>query len=248
MRNRRSLLSHTAKRRGIVRILRFAARREAPEVMTGVSLPPNASRPSLPKERGARKREEPDPVSRFEKLFAQAKRRREPLPEAMAVATSTPDGRASARFVLMKQIDRRGFLFFTDARSPKGKDLRMNAYAAAVFYWHRTGKQVRIEGRVERASDAEVDAYWETRPRSSRIAALASRQSARIVSRRELLTEVRRLKRTLRGRSVPRPGAWVGFRIVADRIEIWSRRVHRLHYRELFVRRGSRWEHRLLQP
>jgi pyridoxamine 5'-phosphate oxidase len=203
---------------------------------------------AVAKEKETRKREEPDPVVRFERLFAQAKRRREPLPEAMAVATSTPDGRASARFVLMKQIDRRGFLFFTDERSPKGEDLRTNAYAAAVFYWHRTGKQVRIEGRVERASDAEVDAYWETRPRASRIAALASRQSAVIVSRRELLTKVRRLKRTLRGRPVPRPRAWVGFRIVPERIEIWSRRLHRLHYRELFVRRGSRWEQRLLQP
>src|SRR5262249_25302732 len=216
--------------------------------MTRVSLPPNASRPSLSKERGTKKRGERDRVSRFEKLFAEAKRRREPLPEAMAVATSTPDGRASARFVLMKQIDRRGFLFFTDARSSKGRDLLTNAYAAGVFYWHRTGKQVRIEGSVERASGGEVDAYWETRPRSSRLAALASRQSAPIVGRRELLTKVRRLKRTLRGRPVPRPGAWVGFRIVADRIEIWSRRLHRLHHRELFVRRGSRWEQRLLQP
>jgi pyridoxamine 5'-phosphate oxidase len=166
----------------------------------------------------------------------------------MALATSTPAGRASARFVLLKQIDQRGFLFFTDARSRKGADLRTNAYAAAVFYWHRTGKQVRIEGRVERASDAEIDAYWKSRPRSSRIAAVASRQSAVMVSRRELLTKVRRLQRMLRGRSVPRPEAWAGFRIVADRIEIWSRRQHRLHHRELFIRRGSRWEQRLLQP
>jgi pyridoxamine 5'-phosphate oxidase len=198
--------------------------------------------------RGNRRRKGPDLVLLFERLFAQAKRRREPLPEAMALATSTPDGRASARFVLLKQMDRRGFLFFTDARSRKGDDLRANAYAAAVFYWHRTGKQVRIEGRVERASDAEIDAYWKTRPRSSRIAALASRQSAMIVSRRELLTKVRRLQRTLRGRPVPRPRAWVGFRIVADRIEIWSRRPYRLHHRELFVRRGASWEQRLLQP
>ncbi len=190
----------------------------------------------------------PDPISRFAKLFAEAKRRREPHADAMVVATSTPNGRASARFVLLKQFDHRGFLFFTDARSRKGEDLRTNAYAAAVFYWHRTEKQVRIAGRVERASDDEIDAYWEGRPRASRISALASRQSAEIVSRRELLATVQRLRRTLRGRPVPRPGAWVGFRIVADRIEIWNRRLHRLHHRELFVRRGDRWEQRLLQP
>jgi pyridoxamine 5'-phosphate oxidase len=216
--------------------------------MTDVSRTPIASRRPSSKGQGKKKREGLDPVVLFEPLFAEAKRRGEPLPEAMALATSTPDGRASARFVLLKQVDSRGFLFFTDARSRKGGDLRTNAYAAAVFYWHRTGKQVRIEGRVERASDEEVDAYWESRPRSSRIAALASRQSAVIVSRGDLLTKVRRLRRVLRGRPVPRPGAWVGFQIVADRIEIWTRRLHRLHHRELFIRRGARWEQRLLQP
>jgi pyridoxamine 5'-phosphate oxidase len=190
----------------------------------------------------------PDPISRFARLFAEAKRRRELHAEAMVVATSTPNGRASARVVLLKQFDHRGFLFFTDARSRKGEDLRTNAYAAAVFYWHQTEKQVRIAGRVERASDDEIEAYWKGRPRASRIAALASRQSAEIVSRRELLARVQRLRRTFRGRPVPRPGVWVGFRIVADRIEIWSRRLHRLHHRELFVRRGDRWEQRLLQP
>ncbi|HSD09599.1 MAG TPA: pyridoxamine 5'-phosphate oxidase [Candidatus Binatia bacterium] len=207
--------------------------------MTSVRTPSSLSE----KERGGA-----DPVARFERLFAEAQQRREPLPEAMVLATSARNGRASARFVLLKQVDRRGFLFFTDARSRKGEELRKNAFAAAVFYWHRTNKQVRIEGRVERASDAEADAYWESRPRSSRLAGLASRQSAEIFSRRELLTTVRRLRRTLRGRPVPRPRSWVGFRIIADRIEIWYRRVHRLHHRELFLRHGDRWERRLLQP
>jgi pyridoxamine 5'-phosphate oxidase len=196
----------------------------------------------------ARRREGRDPVERFESLFADARRRREPIPEAMVLATSTPDGRASARFVLLKQVDRRGFLFFTDATSRKGGEMRKNAFAAAVFYWHRIGKQVRIEGSVERASDAESDAYWETRPRPSRLAALASRQSAEIVDRRALLDAVRSLRHRLRGRPVPRPRSWVGFRIVAERIEIWHRRAHRLHHRELFVRRGDRWQRFLLQP
>lgn len=189
-----------------------------------------------------------DPIARFAEWFATAKRSREPIPEAMVVATSTRKGRPSARFVLLKQVDARGFVFFTDGRSRKGAELRENPVAAAVLYWDRHGKQVRIEGRVEVVSDEEADAYWATRPRSSRLAAASSHQSAPLTSRRHLIAAVGRLRRAIHGQALPRPVAWRGYRIVPERIEFWRRRAHRLHERELFVRSGGGWKRRLLQP
>jgi pyridoxamine 5'-phosphate oxidase len=189
-----------------------------------------------------------DPIARFAEWFAIAKRSREPIPEAMVVATSTRKGRPSARFVLLKQVDARGFVFFTDGRSRKGAELRENPLAAAVLYWDRHGKQVRIEGRVEVVSDEEADAYWATRPRSSRLAAACSHQSAPLTSRGQLIATVGRLRRASHGQAVPRPAAWGGYRIVPERIEFWRRRAHRLHERELFVRSGGGWKRRLLQP
>jgi pyridoxamine 5'-phosphate oxidase len=189
-----------------------------------------------------------DPIARFSEWFAAARRSGEPIPEAMVVATATPKGRPSARFVLLKRVDPRGFVFFTDRRSRKGAELLENPRAAAVLYWDRHGKQVRIEGRVEVVSDAEADAYWATRPRSSRLAAASSPQSAPLSRRRQLVDSVGRLSRALRGRAVRRPVAWGGYRIVPERIEFWRRRAHRLHERELFVRSGGGWKRRLLQP
>ena len=189
-----------------------------------------------------------DPIARFDQWFAAAASRGEPMPEAMVVATSTRGGRPSARFVLLKEADARGFVFFTDGRSRKGEELRGNPFAAAVVYWDRIGKQVRIEGRVEVVPETESEAYWATRPRASRIAAASSRQSTTMASRQHLVDSVRRLRRKLSGRAVPRPASWRGYRIVPERIEFWERRVHRLHHRELFVRRREGWERRLLQP
>lgn len=190
----------------------------------------------------------PDPIARFSRWLAAAERSGDAMPEAMVVATSTRTGRPSARFVLLKQADARGFVFFTDGRSRKGEELRHNPLAAAAIYWDRTGKQVRLEGRIEVVPEAESDSYWETRPRPSRLAAASSRQSATLASRRYLLDAVRRLRRSLRGRAVPRPATWQGYRIVPERIEFWSRRAHRLHDRELFVRGRDGWKRRLLQP
>jgi pyridoxamine 5'-phosphate oxidase len=190
----------------------------------------------------------PDPIATFARWFAAAARSGEVMPEAMVVATSTRDGRPSARFVLLKQVDARGFVFFTDGRSRKGEELRDNPQAALVVYWHRTGKQVRVEGHVEVVPVADSEAYWETRPRPSRLAAASSHQSAPLTSREHLLGAVRRLRRSLSGRTVPRPATWQGYRIVPERIEFWSRRAHRLHDRELFVRESDGWKRRLLQP
>jgi pyridoxamine 5'-phosphate oxidase len=189
-----------------------------------------------------------DPLPRFRLWFRQARRARIPLPEAMALATASPKGVPSVRFVLLKVVDERGFTFFTDTRSQKGRDLARNGKAAFVFYWDPIGKQVRVSGRVVPVTDAEADAYWRTRPRESRLAATASQQSAPLASPAGLLARWRRLRARYRGRDIPRPPGWRGFRVVADEVEFWTRRAHRLHHRELFVRTSRGWRRRLLQP
>ena len=166
----------------------------------------------------------------------------------MALATTGPRGAPSVRFVLLKGADRRGFVFFTDGRSRKGRELRASARAAVAFYWNRLGKQVRIEGRVEEVSPAEADAYWATRPRASQLAALASEQSAALASRRALVARWTELRRRYRRRPVPRPPTWTGFRLVPASVEFWTHREHRLHERELFVRTRAGWRRQLLQP
>lgn len=164
------------------------------------------------------------------------------------MATADKRGRPSVRFVLLKQGDDRGFVFFTNAGSRKGRELRANPRAAAAIYWDALGKQVRIEGRIEEVAPSEADAYWITRPRASQLAALASQQSATLASRGELLARWRTLRRRYRGQPVPRPVGWTGFRIVPDAIEFWIHQNHRLHRRELFVRTRSGWKRKLLQP
>jgi pyridoxamine 5'-phosphate oxidase len=189
-----------------------------------------------------------DPLARFRLWFGQARRAHIPLPEAMALATASPKSVPSVRFVLLKVADERGFTFFTDTRSPKGRDLARNPRAALVFYWDPIGKQVRVRGRVAPVSAAEADVYWRTRPRESRLAATASHQSAPLASHGALLARWRRLRARHRGSDIPRPSGWRGFRIVPDEIEFWTRRTHRLHHRELFVRSARGWRRRLLQP
>lgn len=188
------------------------------------------------------------PIARFRRWFRQAERARIPLAEALALATADGRGRPSARFMLLKEVDARGFVFFTDGRSRKGRELRARAGAALVFYWHAIGKQVRVEGRITEVSAAEADAYWATRPRESRLAALASTQSSPLARRADLVAAWRRLARQYRGKSIPRPRLWTGFRVAPAAIEFWTRGAHRLHHRELFTRRRGRWVRTLLQP
>ncbi|MFQ5668374.1 MAG: pyridoxamine 5'-phosphate oxidase [Candidatus Binatia bacterium] len=189
-----------------------------------------------------------DPIARFHRWFAQAQKAGVPLPEAMALATADTKGRPSVRFVLLKQADERGFAFFTNARSRKGRELRCNPHVSAVIYWNQLGKQVRIDGPVEALSTAEVDAYWVTRPRESQVAALVSDQSAELTSRAWLLAEWKVLRQKYRGKEIPRPPHWTGYRIVAETIEFWTHHEHRLHDRELFVRSKQGWKRKLLQP
>jgi pyridoxamine 5'-phosphate oxidase len=189
-----------------------------------------------------------DPLARFGRWFREARRARVPLTEAMALATTTRRGAPSVRFVLLKVADHRGFVFFTDGRSRKGHELRANPRAAVAFYWHNPGKQVRIEGRIHEVTAAESDAYWATRPRSSQLAAFASHQTATLGSRRLLLRRWRALARRFRGRPVPRPPTWTGFRIIPTSIEFWVHRAHRLHDRELYRRTRTGWTRHHLQP
>jgi pyridoxamine 5'-phosphate oxidase len=189
-----------------------------------------------------------DPIARFRRWFKEAERACVPLAESMALATVDARGRPAVRVVLLKGVDPRGFVFFTDARSRKGRELQTNDRASAVFYWHRTGRQVRVEGRVEEVDAAEADAYWATRPRESRLAALASTQSAALASRGALLARWRRLAREHTGGRIPRPPRWTGFRIVPAAIELWTRGEHRLHHRELYRRGRDGWRRTLLQP
>jgi pyridoxamine 5'-phosphate oxidase len=152
------------------------------------------------------------------------------------------------RFVLLKGIDARGIVFFTDTRSRKGRELRRNAHASLAFYWQPLGRQVRIEGRVEQVATADADRYWSSRPRPSQLAASASHQSAPLRTRTELLERCARISRKLRGCEVPRPPYWTGFRVRPNAIEFWTHREHRLHHREIYIRRVRGWRFELLQP
>ncbi|MGA2409813.1 MAG: pyridoxamine 5'-phosphate oxidase [Candidatus Binataceae bacterium] len=189
-----------------------------------------------------------DPIVKFIGWLEDARRAKIPNYEAMALATAAADGKTSVRFVLLKGIDERGFVFFTDARSRKGHELRDNPRASLAFYWHPKGRQVRAEGKVEQVTPAEADTYWPTRPRQSQLAAIASHQSTRLRSRAELLERCAALARKFKDNEVPRPRYWTGFRVRPDAIEFWTHQEHRLHERELYQRRARGWRCELLQP
>ena len=189
-----------------------------------------------------------DPFILFQQWFTAAQRAGMRLPEAMALATADAAGRPSVRFILLKGADERGFVFFTNASSRKGVELRDNPRASVAFYWDALLKQVRVDGRVELVAPSEVDAYWTTRPRESQLAARASRQSATLTSHAQLLARWETLRHRYRDKDVPRPAGWVGYRLVPDAIEFWTHRDHRLHERELFVCTRRGWKRKLLQP
>jgi len=190
----------------------------------------------------------PDPIKRFQRWLADARKAGIPLAEAMALATVDSRGRPQVRYVLLKGAGREGFVFYTNTTSPKGRQLEASPHAAMAFYWDAIGRQVRVEGRTSLVGEADADAYWKERPRDSQLASLASRQSAPMASRGELLTAYRALRRKYRGRDVPRARHWTGYAVDPDRIEFWTRKEPRLHHRELFVRKRGGWERRILQP
>ncbi len=188
------------------------------------------------------------PIALFHRWYGEARRHGIPLYDAMALATADRRGRPSVRYVLLKESGPRGFVFYTNEQSRKGRELLSNPRGALAFYWDALGKQVRIEGRVRRVTPREADAYWRTRPRESQLGAVLSRQSEPLHSPRGLEEVFRKLDRLYRGRVIERPPHWTGFRVIPDRIEFWIRGEHRLHRRDLYEKRGGRWNHVRLQP
>lgn len=180
---------------------------------------------------GLRKKDlDPDPIAQFLKWLGEAQAVHPGDFTSMVLATADRGGRPSARVVLLKGCDNRGFVFFTHYDSRKGRDLAENPRAALVFYWHEFDRQVRVEGTVERTSREESEAYFQSRPLGARIGAASSKQSEPIASREELERAVREAAERF-GATVPRPDSWGGYRVVPDEIEIWQGRENRLHDR-----------------
>jgi pyridoxamine 5'-phosphate oxidase len=189
-----------------------------------------------------------DPFARFEEWLAEATRSEPNDPNAVCLATSTPEGRPSARMVLLKGLDPRGFVFYTNLESRKGGELAANAEAALCFHWKTLRRSVRVEGPVEPVSEAEADAYYASRARGSRIGAWASRQSRVLEGRWALEKAVAEYTLQFGIGEIPRPPFWSGFRVLPRRIEFWRDMPFRLHERQVFHREGEGWRVEALYP
>ena len=188
-----------------------------------------------------------DPFALFEAWYAKATASEPNNANAMALATATPDGAPSVRMVLLKEHGRDGFVFYTNAESRKGAEIRANPRAALLFHWKSLRRQVRIEGPLTEVSAAMADAYFASRHPESRLGSAASDQSRPLDSRATYLARVEAL-RARYGEDVPRPPHWTGFRLAPERIEFWLDREHRLHERRQFVRSEDGWSSKLLYP
>ena len=191
---------------------------------------------------------EADPLLQFRRWFEDALSSGVPEPEAMTIATATRDGRPSARIVLLKRVDHRGFEFFSNYLSRKGRDLQENPRAALVFHWEPLSRQVRVEGTVARLSPEESDAYFQSRPLENKLSSWASMQSEP-TTREELDRKYEEVKHLYRDRPVPRPQHWGGYRVTPERMEFWQRRFARMNDRVLYTRRlDGTWSRERLAP
>lgn len=190
-----------------------------------------------------------NPIAEFRAWYAAAGSAGVPAHDAMTVATASPDGKPSARMVLLKQADQRGFVFYTNYESRKGQELADNPHAALVFYWAELNRSVRVEGTVEKLSAEESDAYFATRPRDGQLSSVTSSQSEPVGSREELDRRFDELKRKYEGKPIERPTHWGGYRLKPARIEFWQQRFARLNDRVEFVlQQDGAWKKTRLCP
>ena len=191
---------------------------------------------------------DPDPIAQFRRWFDTAMGADLHEPNAMTLATATPEGRPSARIVLLKGFDERGFVFYTSYEGRKSEEIEANPLCALVLYWGELERQVRVEGRISRIPEEESDEYFGSRPRGSQLGAWASEQSRPVEGRDPLEERLRNLEAEYEGGEVPRPPFWGGYRVEPEVVEFWQGRESRLHDRLVYQRSGDGWKIERLQP
>jgi pyridoxamine 5'-phosphate oxidase len=189
-----------------------------------------------------------NPFEIFRDWYREAQNAGVPDPTVMTLATADGEGKPAARIVLLKSFDEKGFVFFTNYRSRKARDLGENPRAALILHWWETGRQVRIEGITEKTSPEESDNYFDSRPRGHQLGAWASEQSSHVPTRASLDESLHHRAREFSDRPVPRPPHWGGYRVIPDRIEFWSNRKNRMHDRVVFERTARGWSSTRLAP